>query len=583
MIFLFLLTSGISVYFLAIESQTSMIEAQGVINTLQTKKAQENYAVSISTDSQDYNRLAIQIKNQGHFPLEIADFWIINKTDAINQFPVTRYDVNFTEPYIPPGYGTDILEDYPLYMIPDTYNVKVVSTLGTIHQQELVVGGPNNLRADLFAIPADIKVGQNATIALHVTNIGNTRLTNVQPSPITITPSTGVSPPLPPLPSAITLDPAESMIFSWNYEVTGTVGNNVNFSTNVTATEDITGFNFTSNNTFDEITLREPDAIETIVLTQDLISRPEIFMIIPAPFGSQESSFTPEKGLWGANVVNPTANPMNVTKLVISLLSPRGDANDKMFNAQPGFVYCDPIAVGPTVTTEWSCPANNQLMWSSGTPITIQPFSVHPFLAKVKAGSVSGTDDDLDSVIVHGSVFTNVGEFGKAGYSSSARNTPGSSIANVFLSTEEALVGDNNIIANITGIQPLEVVTFNATLADYELTNIPTSSIEAGTDLIINIPKGWTVDQSSIDGFSDFTTSYITLPDSSSQITGDLISNLSGAGNVGASIQFNATAPDVSTTQMYVMYILANGNTTASGEPDFAVSALSEVILQVTP
>ena len=580
---MFLLTSGISVYFLAIESQTSMIEAQGVINTLQTKKAQENYAVSISTDSQDYNRLAIQIKNQGHFPLEIADFWIINKTDAINQFPVTRYDVNFTEPYIPPGYGTDILEDYPLYMIPDTYNVKVVSTLGTIHQQELVVGGPNNLRADLFAIPADIKVGQNATIALHVTNIGNTRLTNVQPSPITITPSTGVSPPLPPLPSAITLDPAESMIFSWNYEVTGTVGNNVNFSTNVTATEDITGFNFTSNNTFDEITLREPDAIETIVLTQDLISRPEIFMIIPAPFGSQESSFTPEKGLWGANVVNPTANPMNVTKLVISLLSPRGDANDKMFNAQPGFVYCDPIAVGPTVTTEWSCPANNQLMWSSGTPITIQPFSVHPFLAKVKAGSVSGTDDDLDSVIVHGSVFTNVGEFGKAGYSSSARNTPGSSIANVFLSTEEALVGDNNIIANITGIQPLEVVTFNATLADYELTNIPTSSIEAGTDLIINIPKGWTVDQSSIDGFSDFTTSYITLPDSSSQITGDLISNLSGAGNVGASIQFNATAPDVSTTQMYVMYILANGNTTASGEPDFAVSALSEVILQVTP
>ena len=60
--------------------------------------------------------------------------------------------------------------------------------------------------------------------------------------------------------------------------------------TNVTATEDITGFNVTSNNALDAITLREPDAEELIVLTQDLISRPEIFMIIPSPFGNGESA-----------------------------------------------------------------------------------------------------------------------------------------------------------------------------------------------------------------------------------------------------------------------------------------------------
>ena len=158
----------------------------------------ENYDVSISTDLEDNNRLAIQIKNQGNFPLEIADFWIINKTDAVNEFPVLRYEINFTEPFIPPGYGTNILENYPLYMNADTYNVKVVSTLGTIHQKELIVGVANNLRAELFAIPADVKVGQNATIALHVTNVGDSRLLDVQTSNMTITPSSGVSLPLPP-------------------------------------------------------------------------------------------------------------------------------------------------------------------------------------------------------------------------------------------------------------------------------------------------------------------------------------------------------------------------------------------------
>ena len=568
MIFLFLLTSGISVYFLAIESQTTMIETQETINNLQTKKMQENYAVSISTDSDDNNRLAIQIKNNGHFPLEIADFWIINKTDAVNEYPVLRFDVNFTEPFIPPGYGANILENYPLYMNPDVYNIKVVSTLGTIHQKEIVVGGANNLRAELFAIPADVKVGQNATIALHVTNVGDTRLLNVLPNNMTITPSSGVSLPFPPVPNPVTLDPAESMIFSWNYQVAGMPGNNVIFTTNVTATEDVTNFNYTSNIASDEITLREPDVEEIIVLTQDLLSRPEIFMTIPGPFGDD-----PNSGLWGMNVVNPTPQTMNVTQIIIATLNPRSDSGDQIFVDN-----CLVTGIFPTIGN-WHCPSPNQLLWEeTGVPVSIAPYSVAPFYAKVDPGGIAGFFDDVEAIVVHGSVFTTVGEFGKSGYATSM-DTTSEAIANVFLADSIETLGNNNIIINMSNISPNSEVTFNATIADFTTTT--TRQISSGSTLIINIPKGWSnVNILSSNGFD--TPTIQTFPDTSSQIIGVLSDTLTGEttpNNAARTIQFNATSPNVSTTQMYVMYILADG-TTGDG---FKINPLSEVVLQVVP
>ena len=138
---------------------------------------------------------------------------------------------------------------------------------------------------------------------MHVTNIGSSRLLNVQPEPLTINPLTGVQPPFPSNPSGVDLDPAESMIFMWRYIADGISGNNVVFSSNATAVEEGTGFNVTSNDDSDTITLREPDIEELIVLSQDLIARPEMFLTIPAPFGDVGSS---DKGLWAMNKVNPT-------------------------------------------------------------------------------------------------------------------------------------------------------------------------------------------------------------------------------------------------------------------------------------
>ena len=71
MIFLILMTSGMSVYFLSIQSQADLIDTQQKVADTQIRKIQEDYAISATTDTNDNNRLAIQVKNQGPFPLEV--------------------------------------------------------------------------------------------------------------------------------------------------------------------------------------------------------------------------------------------------------------------------------------------------------------------------------------------------------------------------------------------------------------------------------------------------------------------------------------------------------------------------------
>lgn len=578
--FLILMTSSLSVVFLALDTQNELINSQQSITKNEIKKIREQYSISVSTDPINDNKLSVLVKNEGIYPVEISRLWIINKTDSANDYPVKAYNLTGIATVIPPGYGADIVANQPLHMIPDTYDVKVVSTLGTIHTEELFAGGANKLRAEVFTIPPDVKIGQNTTLAMHVTNIGKSRIYDVAPQQLIITPSSGVATPLPPNPIPITLDPAESTIFTWKFKVNGTAGSFVSFSGNATGTEAITGYFVKSNDDSDSVKLQAPDSSEIIVLTQDLLSRPEIFMVIPSPFGD-----APEHALWGANIVNPTGQEMYVSKVTISVFSPRANSQDVMLDSSSGTDKCNPLTVAPT-PSNWSCPSHNQLMWQDlDTPQRIAPYSVFPFLAKVHPGGVASSAL-LESVIVHVDVFTTVGEFGKAGYSTSFDNrNSDTSMVNVYLSTVPDSTLSSNIYVNKTGILSSSSQTFNVVLADFEKGT--TNEIDASSRLIINVPRGWTVNPASINGFGDFTTSYQTFSDTSSQIIGDLVSAIDGSGPAGLegkTIQFSATAPIVTNPQMYVMYVLADGKVT-NGNPseDFAIGPTSEVVLQVVP
>jgi len=570
-IFLVLFVSAFSTFFVAMDFQQDTINTQRTISNSIMEKTQEQFSIAVSADAAQNNLLGIQVKNQGTNPVEIGNIWIINNS---GNYPAEKYLIDYTDSIIPPGYGSNILENTPLYLTAvDNYDIKVVSTLGTVKKAEYTVGASNSLRAELLAIPPDVKVGQNVTLTMYVENIGNTRLLNVQPVGTglpTIVPAFAL--PDPPVPIPINLDPGEGVFFTWKYVTSGTSGTTVDVSSQATGTEEDIGYTVNSNVATTAVELREPDDSEIIVLTQDLLSRPEIFMTIPSPLG--DGSAVPDKALWGANIVNPTGQEMFVNKVVISLLSPRANNNDIMFNSGTGTQKCDAETVPPT-PDNWSCPESNQLMWEDlSNPVRILPYSVFPFNAIVHPDRLAGSSDALSAVIVHGNVFTTVGEFGKAGYGSSFDNGR-TSMVSVYLSNVVDSVNKNDMQSNRTGINSGSLETFNVVLADLE--TAVTHEIDAGSRLIINIPKGWTVNQPSITGFGDFTTSFQQFGDTSSQIIGTLNTPLNTG---GATIQFDATAPTVTNAQMYVMYLLADGSIDGGS---FGIGPLQEAVLQVVP
>jgi hypothetical protein len=579
--FTVLMVSGFSVLSLALDAQTDIVTTQRVVSDIELKKQQERFGIAVSTDTN--NMLDVSVTNLGQNPVGIESFWIINKTMVTE--PAKRFEINYNDSFVSGGASTQILTSQPLYMIPDTYDIKVVSSLGTIEIVELDVGSggssSNSLQSVLLANPPDIILGQNVTLAMVVTNVGKLTIEDVTPSSPSMTPSASIITPLPSDPPSVDLLSGESMVFVWDYKTNAAsaVDSDIDFSIFATGLD--VNNNFVQSNTaLDSSTLREDVTGNTnppIVLTQDLLSRPEIFLTFPSPMG--DGTTINDKGLWGANIVNPTAHDMVVSKLVITLLSPRANNNDQMFSISGSPDICNPVETVAPTSDDWSCPEDNQLVWK-GNPVTIPPFSVYPFNARVNADKLDSPEDTLSSVIVHANVFTTVGQFGKAGYGSSFDNDQDKqAIPSVYLSSLVNSVNSNYMLSSKTGIASGSVTTFNVVLADLDAGTL--NGIDDSSRLIINIPKGWVVDESSIDGYGDFTTSYQPFVDSSSQIIGELNADLVSG---GVTVTFDATAPTVTNTQMYVMYLLADGHTdNALLEDEFAIGPLQEAILQVVP
>lgn len=559
--FLVLLTAGLSVSYLVIETQSNMIKTQQVIADSEIKKIQEKFTVSTLADSADNDRLAVYVKNEGSNSLQIDSIWIVNQTAP--NYPATKYDVNYTDSVLAPGYGTQILQNYPLYMNSGDYIVKVISSIGTIRTAELQVGGNGPLKTKLIIDPPDVSIGENATAWIFVTNTGTTKLLNVT-SMISVNPSSVVVSASPALQPMSDLEPSESAIFAWKYNLMGTIGTSVQFTTYAQGIDEGTNAIVKSENETSTANLRDNNGLGSI-LTQTLLSKPEIFMVIPSPFGDSG-----QRGLWGVNVVNPTSQPIYVSKVVINAITPRAQSNDLIFDTN----VCAPQAVSPTPSS-WSCPASNQLVWKNTiNPQRIEPKSVFPFLAKVTPGSLANSQADLETIVMQTNVFTTLGQFGKAGYGASMKNT-GASIPNVYLSNAIESVSSANILSNMTNIKAGSTVKFNATIADFD-TN-PANVISSGSRMIINIPKGWTnVTILSSNGFSSPT--YQSFADTSSQIMGVLSGDIDGSVVTARTIQFTAKAPPIPDTQMYVMYILADGDVNNS----FPIGPLAEIVLQVT-
>ena len=588
LIFLVLLTSGFSAFYVAIDVQRDTVNAQRDLSGSIIEKTQETFEIAVSTDPNDNNRLGVQVKNMGQNPLEISNIWIVNKSDADK--PAKKIYVDYSDAFIPPGYGANVFANNRQIMYTNEYDVKVVSTLGTIKKSSLSVGGNNYLKAELFTIPPDVRQGENVTVALRVTNIADITLTNVAPKdniPPNVDPIVSPSFPIDTFqfisPILVDLEPGESSIFTWQYRLKSgaPIGSKVTFSHSANATDpSFPNTWLTSNIASDKITIQDPQggSGELEVIKEDLVSKPGIFLVLPGPFGDDGGN--KQKGLWGVNVANPTDTKMNVTKVVFTLIDPEGGGGFKMFKSGCPVENISPWGV--LGAGDWKCVLENQLRWKNiENPIQIPPKSTYSFLARVETGDISGAGGrDLDAMPVQATVVTSSGQFGKAGYDSSLSNND-EVLANIFLGNGLGTITNNNINSTRTGILGNSIETFNIWLADFGIDSdekikglSPDSKI---TTLIINVPREWEVQlplPPSND--ADWVMTYYPFSDGSSQIIGTLKNDISTSGK---KITFDAKAPDKTDTRMYVMYVLANGLT----DNDFSVSPLNEIVLQVCP
>jgi archaellum component FlaF (FlaF/FlaG flagellin family) len=122
-IFLVLFASATSTFFLAMDAQRDTINSQRAISDAIMEKTKEKFSIAVSTDESNSNRLGIQVKNQGTNPVEIDNIWVVNKSGS---YPAKKYLIDYKDSVIPSGYGSNILENTPLFMQTDDYDIKVV-------------------------------------------------------------------------------------------------------------------------------------------------------------------------------------------------------------------------------------------------------------------------------------------------------------------------------------------------------------------------------------------------------------------------------------------------------------------------
>jgi hypothetical protein len=563
--------AGFSVLSLALDAQTDIVKTQRIVSDIEIKKQQEKFGISASTYGN--NILNMSINNQGQNPVEISSIWITNKT--LPDQPATRYEINYDDAYVPSGFKNNVLLTQSLQIVPDTYDIKVISAFGTIKTIEFALGsvGSSGLRAEIITDPPDVIIGQNVTIAMLVTNTGSEPVNDVRPDDLvfaTTGSSTFIGSPANPIPAYADLNGGASVMFTWDYQVIGVSGEELTFSSIARGNGgEVSGM------VSDISILREPTdggtggPFDPDIVNEGFYAKPQLFFTIPSPQGDSGDN----EALWSVNVVNPIDAQMKVSKLVITAFAPGANDNNKIFHLSGG--DCDAEIQMIVPTTGWSCPTENVIMWQNQvTPITIPANSTLPFMIKLEPGKPAA-GVGVESIIVQSSVFTTLGSFGKAGYQT-AMSGVSASIANVYLSDAANSRDNANIKTSRIGILPDNLETFNIVFADMD--NDATTTISDVSRLIINMPKEWTdVQVLSSAGFDAPTKT--TFGDGSTQIDAKL-SSFIGDGAIDArTIIFEARSPDVTRDELYVMYVLAQGTTLSPA--GFSVGPLSEIVLQV--
>jgi hypothetical protein len=304
---------------------------------------------------------------------------------------------------------------------------------------------------------------------------------------------------------------------------------------------------------------------------EDQILKPQISGVFPNPFGATGSSSSAQ-GLFGVVVANPSDAPMEVRRVLVSAFDPKG-SSDVIFPKSSGSDICKDTGMTMIFPTSgWNCPENNILQWSSTSPQTINPHSAKFFF--VTLGKNSG--GNMPSLALNFNVFTDFGQFAKAGYAGSQQaHNAHAPIASVYLSTATQTTPTPSTMTGTRSGTSGNTMTVIANIAN--MGDSSAGYIRTGANLIISIPKAFTGVGSIAPGSGLGSCQNTLFDDGSSQISCPLTSDL--LPGQARSVQFTMTAPIVTEEKLYPLFILADG----LDSNDQPVGPVAENVVRVTP
>ena len=616
LLFVVLMVAAFAVFGTALDSQANIVDTSKVVADKGLQKQKEHFVVN-SILQLPGEPLEINVTNKGQNPTEIFTVVITNSSDVADGYPTQAIDIPSDTSFLPPysDSPTDIVKTLNFTMAnnttPDLYEIKVISSLGNIEKSFVVcqsgicgLGGGGSATGLFSQFLMDGPTGvntKNSTAIMFVTNTGEVPLTDVAPllgcskgnmftAPIDQLGTADFNPCRLKPTSIDTLEVGQTAVFDWDGVITGEVNDQFLFCNQASGTDP--DFNtVTSLLECDDLTVIDPNDCggcgpgggnggETIILLDDLLIRPSIFLTIPSPFGTVQASAKANEddylGVWGVNIANPTNSTMKVSKVTITAFAPGANNNIQIFNNAGNNENISPSAPG---LGSWHFDDENVIVWKNYTdPIVLGPYSNESFFVKANPKDNGVV---LEAVIVQASVFTTSGSFGKSGYQTtmfSSGGSDGSPVANVYLSSGIDSRDSANILGHVDNITNGTSRIFNVTLADMDLNDA--TYIESGAQLVINVPRDWAnVSVVSSSGFiSNATEPSVTrYGDNTYQIIGITNDRIGDLGRNASTITFNATAPEKEFDDMYLMYLLANGLT----EDNRSVGPLSEVVLHV--
>lgn len=545
-----------------------------IIEKTNTNLNRLNEALSISDVRISNGKLNATVSNIGGAASYLKTIYLVNETSK-QQY---KYDLNTAVDGR--NSARNIGQSSPSIVITNNadYTIKVVSQSGTTASTRITPVAGVSLPMSMYIIPPTVVPGQNVTVLFTVTNNltegflnQNLQLKLKYSLSCSSSPSCLLTQVAAPSSNSTTVGKGNTMLYKWVFKTTVPDLTYITFNASLVGAKQ-------GNYVIEKAYAKNIDAAQTStsstqVIFSTLVSKPDIYVILPGPYGESTS-----EALFGVVIANPVNATMSVSRIVLNMYSSKSTAGGvQLVNSGPGSSCSDGLTpIYPSTASEWKCPHENMVEWKDvASPETINQYEAKSFLFRIDPGDV-GTPEPAFTITA--SVFSDFGYFTKSGYAVGTDDGT-HPVVNVYMTntiTPANAVLDANMMGHKIDIQSGSKVKLNFTLADLDTST--STYVKTGSNLTINVPQGFSkVNVTSSTGFS--TPVKRSFYDGSTQVTAATNEDVGNVSTEAKVLQIEAFAPSVTSKKLYIVYVVADGET----QNNFSVGPIAEVVIQVKP